>query len=131
MFGGISAVVLVDHVERDHGHALRGELARDPHVGVARECVVGPSEQRHVHAIRMVLDLAQDLAAELSVRDQEPLVLPDADIVRVAALGAGETELLGDVLERLAAHLEVVVAQRRAADAGSAPRCSPKAWRAK
>jgi hypothetical protein len=99
-------VVIEDHVEGYHRHALRGELAGDAHVGVTGEGVVGSPQQRDVDPVGVLLDLSEHLPAQLLVGGQEGLVALDADVVGAAALGAGEAELLGDVLEGRAAQLE-------------------------
>ncbi len=90
MLGRIAAVLVVDHVERHDRHAARGELARDAHVGVAGEGVVGPPEQRDVEAVRVGPHLGQELAAPLAVGGQEAPVLLDGRGRRPGPFGAGE-----------------------------------------
>ncbi len=79
--------LVVDHVEGHDRHAARGELARDAHVGVAREGVVRPPEEPDVEAVGPVAHLRQHLAAAPPVAVQEGAVVLDRPVEGAAPLG--------------------------------------------
>ena len=106
MFGQDRRAFVVDHVEGHHRDAARGELARDAHVGVAREGVVRPAEQRRRRAGRA--DRASPPAPRARAAGRRRGSAGSASTRAVegaASLGGAEAQLLRHVLELRAARL--------------------------